>query len=529
MSGLGLEYKNKGNKCFNNSEWEMALEFYNKGLELNADDVNLLSNRASIYLKIGYFNATLEDCERVLKINQGHHKAIYRKAIALENLCFYENGSFINKIDEAVEEYKKLLNLVEDDENIKNDINLRIKNCFQKLDNSKGIFNRQNLLNEEDKLNQQINSQDYKPERLDSESNTFPFRNQKVKLTDTKLNGVSVIACENIYEGELLLVEKALVHILTEEYEKFKHTYQFDLTSSQNYDQDSEVYQILATKLSKQLYNKQENVYLKNILPSLYTEANVNKSLAERNKMNTTDETNIFEIIEKNAILTIRNADNNYKEICYGLWPMASFLNHSCNPNAFYYGIGRYLILKAIADIPKGNEIRISYIERMPYDERNYTLQKWGFKCDCPLCIEEVALLDEKGYKYINSKIDKIKYFMFRNNISNYTQLRSLKNDKFLNYIEKVDKINFVNDGFIKFLFYKSLSLVFSYLDNSSNKAIKIYLFEKCYEIISKISKRETYDILTNYINNCGDDLSNEKSEQLNKEIKLLNKILFDF
>jgi uncharacterized protein len=53
-----------------------------------------------------------------------------------------------------------------------------------------------------------------------------------------------------------------------------------------------------------------------------------------------------------------------------------NFLNHSCNPNAGIFISGKKVILKAIKDIKKDDEITFDYSTNM-YDDG------WNMKCNC--------------------------------------------------------------------------------------------------------------------------------------------------
>ncbi|KAA8532961.1 hypothetical protein F0562_032922 [Nyssa sinensis] len=48
-----------------------------------------------------------------------------------------------------------------------------------------------------------------------------------------------------------------------------------------------------------------------------------------------------------------------------GLWVLASFINHSCNPNARRLHIGDYLIVHASRDVKAGEEITFAYFDML--------------------------------------------------------------------------------------------------------------------------------------------------------------------
>ncbi|KAJ3693637.1 hypothetical protein LUZ60_009117 [Juncus effusus] len=81
---------------------------------------------------------------------------------------------------------------------------------------------------------------------------------------------------------------------------------------------------------------------------------------------------------------------------CQGtaFFPIQSCMNHSCCPNAKAFKRDEdkdgHAIIIAQKPIPKGDEIRISYIdEEADYEERQAMLADYGFTCTCPKCLAE--------------------------------------------------------------------------------------------------------------------------------------------
>lgn len=75
----------------------------------------------------------------------------------------------------------------------------------------------------------------------------------------------------------------------------------------------------------------------------------------------------------------------------YGVWPSASFFNHSCAPNLQRRRVGRTWLFAASSDIPAGHELQISYLsgeeKTLNLTERTTRLKKtWGFDCACRQC-----------------------------------------------------------------------------------------------------------------------------------------------
>uniref|UniRef100_A0A8C6K5G0 Zinc finger CCCH-type containing 7A n=1 Tax=Nothobranchius furzeri TaxID=105023 RepID=A0A8C6K5G0_NOTFU len=88
----------EGNDVFKEGEWTKSIEMYTEALSIadyaDSEDIciptglleKLYANRAAAYLSIGLYDQALEDCEKALQLNEGNHKALYRKAKALKEM-----------------------------------------------------------------------------------------------------------------------------------------------------------------------------------------------------------------------------------------------------------------------------------------------------------------------------------------------------------------------------------------------------------------------------------------------------------
>ncbi|KAF2074293.1 hypothetical protein CYY_004387 [Polysphondylium violaceum] len=72
-----------------------------------------------------------------------------------------------------------------------------------------------------------------------------------------------------------------------------------------------------------------------------------------------------------------------------GIFPTASYLNHSCLPNAFWYNdASGMLVFKAKRDIKQGEEITTSYLDSTDilYFRQKGLLESYFFYCQCAQC-----------------------------------------------------------------------------------------------------------------------------------------------
>lgn len=71
-----------------------------------------------------------------------------------------------------------------------------------------------------------------------------------------------------------------------------------------------------------------------------------------------------------------------------GVWPLASYINHSCNSNVRRSFIADMMIVRAARDLPENTELVFWY--KAPLDNtakaKQLNLQHWGFKCSCTIC-----------------------------------------------------------------------------------------------------------------------------------------------
>jgi hypothetical protein len=91
----------------------------------------------------------------------------------------------------------------------------------------------------------------------------------------------------------------------------------------------------------------------------------------------------------------IRSLDDNGDEFLgYGVWPIASFFNHSCSPNVGKRRVGRAWDFWTSRPIVAGEELCISYMGGDEVDldvvERRQRLSEtWVFECGCERCGSE--------------------------------------------------------------------------------------------------------------------------------------------
>ncbi|XP_044101143.1 sperm-associated antigen 1 [Neovison vison] len=103
---LATHEKEKGNEAFNSGDYEEAVMYYTRSISV-LPTVAAYNNRAQAELKLQNWNSAFRDCEKVLELEPGNLKALLRRATTYKHQ---------NKLQEAIEDLNKVLNVEPDNE-----------------------------------------------------------------------------------------------------------------------------------------------------------------------------------------------------------------------------------------------------------------------------------------------------------------------------------------------------------------------------------------------------------------------------
>ena len=78
------DMKLKGNECLTKKDFEGAVEWYSKGIQIDPNNHILYSNRSAAYLSMNNFISALEDAEKCIALNPSWDKGYSRKFAVLE-------------------------------------------------------------------------------------------------------------------------------------------------------------------------------------------------------------------------------------------------------------------------------------------------------------------------------------------------------------------------------------------------------------------------------------------------------------
>ncbi|CAN0896535.1 Glycosyltransferase BC10 [Linum grandiflorum] len=99
-------------------------------------------------------------------------------------------------------------------------------------------------------------------------------------------------------------------------------------------------------------------------------------------------------LVEDSISAKVLGKNSDYYGV--GLWVMASFINHSCNPNSRRIHVGDYVLIHLSRDVKAGEELTSAYFDVLsPLSKRKEMSLTWGFQCRCKRCkFEEETKLE---------------------------------------------------------------------------------------------------------------------------------------
>uniref|UniRef100_A0A914Z667 SET domain-containing protein n=1 Tax=Panagrolaimus superbus TaxID=310955 RepID=A0A914Z667_9BILA len=325
-----------------------------------------------------------------------------------------------------------------------------------------------------------------------------------IEIANIPGKGRGIIASEDIKEGTLLVVSKAFSTSLCQDFLSLLGTIQSFKKQGATADQLLQVTQIMKNlqlnpQLGKEIYDLYAGDLEQNVdIPFGVIDAARVQQISACNTFGTTDVGENSESIDK-----IR------------LFVLPSYFNHSCIANGkreFFHDV---MVVHATADIKKGEEIFVPYIN-LTYDflERKKKLDFWKFTCTCALC--ELDANDENCLKR-NEMVKK--YVKFANGSYNLYSIID-QGEALLKKIRET----YVNRNELKIVLVQFLDTLYAAYYDTGNKLKCAKILE---EIISLMDNplKYTEKIKTKYLDlaHCYLSLRNNRGykEMLQKAMKL--------
>ncbi|CAF1352315.1 unnamed protein product [Didymodactylos carnosus] len=368
------EYKLEGNAFFKQGKYHNAITTYTRGVASNLSSSNVVTlrlNRAAALLKVERYEAALDDCRQVLECDVGNEKAIFRSAKAFYGLEEYEQALVKMQLYSKVAANK-------------DEAHRELKNIRDRLfEKQRGIYDWNVMIAEAKKS---------ATPRLDHASYVGPVR--VANISNEK--GRGLILTQNVCKGELLLCSKAFEICYPTE----TGTVIYINTETKLTDKGAQG--MLASKIVQKLLNNPSlakpffDLYagqhrLAKIPPTTSTPPVVDvfwvADICSMNSFEVTDSDLNPREDERNAFRY-----NHLTDSASGLFLMPSYINHTCLGNCIRSFVGDMMIVRALDDLPAGTELLMSYTDiLLELEDRQSTIAKHGFTCDCKLCVLDRA------------------------------------------------------------------------------------------------------------------------------------------
>lgn len=336
-----------------------------------------LSNRAEARFRLREYTAALKDCDEALKIESSHFKTLICKGKILFGL---------NRYGPALDCFRAA--------NLDPQATVDSENLTELLERCKKL-----------EFLSKTGSFDLSDWILNGFREKIPELPEYIGPVEIKISGISgrgLFTTKNIDTGTVLLATRAIA------------TERGILSQEDSGDENAQlvmwknlVDKVVesATKCSRtnsliNLLSAGENEIGKEVVPqvSLFgPEADDNSFPIQK-----VDIQKILSILDVNSLVEdsisskVLGKYSGYYGV--GLWLLASFINHSCDPNVRRLHIGDHVIIHASRDIKAGEEVTFAYLDILqPLHNRQEEAKKWGFgRCSCRRCSFEEGLLCHK-------------------------------------------------------------------------------------------------------------------------------------
>jgi len=347
--GLGSA-REQGNDLFRAGNYAGAVAKYDEAIAANANDAAALANRAECYLRCRQFHLALADATRAYAADANHVKALYKRAMALNGMGRYA---------EAIKTLKTLAELAPEDDAAAH----ALMECeHMQAQAFTGTFEVPALL-----FGRQATSfrrcADY----------VGPI---KIARGGAVAHGRGLVTTRDVVAGELLCVssplavaplatgggaEMGLIRGLVGAASRNPEDLRLILALPASAKDDPATAPVPDMSLFRRHLRRGDEVEANSEVPSQ----------------------ELFATHSKNVVTT--SAIRNEKSV--GVYPLMSFANHSCAPNACKLLIGHTMFTRAARDLVAGEEVCVKYFDvTAPKSERNAVAKRWGFECACARC-----------------------------------------------------------------------------------------------------------------------------------------------
>ncbi|XP_033226402.1 hsp70-Hsp90 organizing protein 3-like isoform X2 [Belonocnema kinseyi] len=114
--------KEQGNTCVREQKYEEAMYHYTRAIKIDPQNYSLYSNRSLVFLRMQQYHLSMEDAFMTIQLKPDWTKGYYRKA---------EIEFYTFRFSEAIQSYRKALELQPDDPSIIDAINRASRSLIQ--------------------------------------------------------------------------------------------------------------------------------------------------------------------------------------------------------------------------------------------------------------------------------------------------------------------------------------------------------------------------------------------------------------
>ncbi|KAI0133493.1 TPR domain protein [Xylariales sp. AK1849] len=369
VGGDAQEIRMQGNAAILKKNWAEAERLYSAAIQaaksLEQDQL-ARSNRSLANLRLGRLEKALEDASRSSRNGKPSEKALFREAKALYglgtfSLCLEKLEFLVRSFPENQEAWSEIK---------------RVKERI--LEKKTGAYRFSEM---------------YKQAKATPPNIDCATYDGSVTIGVSTRCGRGLFTTKPVKAGELILCEKAFAYSYAGDDDPTSRSNKTILMNTSTNKMTIGGQANLVTQIVQKLYHNHEGSgvftdlhhgdYDAITVGKVDGQPVVDTFLAER----------IMSLNCFGAPRTSRKEDSE-KKAAYttcGIWPLSSYINHSCMSNCRRSFIGDMLVARATKDLAAGTELRWCYqvpSAHTSYEESQKRLSSWGFTCDCELCLD---------------------------------------------------------------------------------------------------------------------------------------------
>lgn len=404
---LMQELRFKATELLLREEWQESVQVYTQFINLCRDQISdkshqnhpdpdlltklkkslclALSNRAEALSRLRDLTEALKDCDQALKIESTHFKSLVCKGKILLSL---------NRYSMALDCFKTAILDPQASGNLET-LNGYVQKCKKlEFQSRTGAFDLS----------------DWILSRFRGKSPELAEYTGPVQIKRSELSGRGLFATKNIDAGTLLLVTKAIATergILSSEdsgenaqlvmWKNFVDKVVDSATKCER------THHLISTLSSGEDEDKLEAPEMSLFRPEAEWIGELNEKLDKVRILSVLD---VNSLVEDSVSAKVFGRNSDYYGV--GLWILASFINHSCNPNARRLHVGDHMLVHASRDVKAGEEITFAYFDVLsPLSKRKEMSETWGFHCSCRRCKFEEEMCSKQEVKELEIGLER--------------------------------------------------------------------------------------------------------------------------